>query len=108
MTKSLVRPDGSFEYICPVSGQHVQSHRPTVISPTDWLNSKIAAGKIKLVMGDLPEDASDASFEKAWKEASRNQAKALETLGWIKAEKKSEPEGDKKPEPIKLNAGEKK
>lgn len=105
MTLSLVKPSGSFEFVCPVSGQHVNSHRATVIKMTDWLNSKTAKGDLKVVLGNLPEDATDAAYEKAWREAGKNQAQALEALGWVKADKKAEPEkkadadADKKAEP---------
>lgn len=67
MRYMLVETTGDFMLVDP-NGQAIQSHRPSVVVSTGFVQSRMALDQIRW-LGDLPERATDAEFEKTFKDA---------------------------------------
>jgi hypothetical protein len=67
ITKSIVAslPDkhGKYAYADMHSGDVVSSRRPCVVTNTQFIQTKIAEGKIKLLLPNLPKEANDSEFK---------------------------------------------
>lgn len=66
--KHLIETTGPFGLLCTQSMQDVHNHRPTVVTVTDFLTSRMAKGEIRL-LGELKDEATDVEFCKYWDEA---------------------------------------
>jgi hypothetical protein len=65
--RMIVVTTGAFSLGCMVTQQEVHAHRPTVISPSAFLSSRIGIGQIDILVDKLPELANDVDFEKTFK-----------------------------------------
>lgn len=66
--KDLIETTGDHFFQVPETGQLVEFNRPTVVTHTQSIEAKLAAGALKLVAGGLPDTAEDAEFLEHWKE----------------------------------------
>lgn len=74
--KMLAETKGDFMFLDLSVGQRINSHRPSVVVVTDFLNARIGLGHI-IKVADVPDEATDEEFEAYWKESEdRNLALA--------------------------------
>lgn len=71
--KVLVETTGSFMLMS--NGQEVQNNRPSVIVNSDFFQSRVANGQLK-VLGQLQDTATDAEFAAFWVESKQDNALA--------------------------------
>ena len=62
--KSIVKPTAEHMYMDAHNGQVIEAFRPSVISTTNYTNTLLASGKIKLLASNLTDDATDEEFAK--------------------------------------------
>ena len=66
--KMLAETSGEFMLLDIGEGQAIQSHRPSVVVLSGFIQSRIALGQITKV-ADVPQEATDAEFEAYWNDA---------------------------------------
>ena len=76
--KSLVKPTSSIMLLL-AGGEIVHSDRPSVVTVTDFVSSRIASGVLETVASGLPDTATDAQFM-AYRKACRTNGKVDEPL----------------------------
>lgn len=68
MHKTIVETKTSVMLLDRGTGCEIPAHRPAVVFHTAFIDRFIANGTLKVLAGDLPEDASDADFAEIFKE----------------------------------------
>ena len=96
--KQIVKPSPKHPHMLMLNGgEVVQDHRPSVVTEQDYLQARIAKGEIKVLEGELPEEANDSDFEKFWEKNERNDKKAIaEFLGSLMSKRSEEKKSDDK------------
>lgn len=61
-------------------GEFLHSHRPSVVTYDDFLNTKVVRGQVKVLEKDLPDEASDAEFEKTLNASSGDKELAVSSF----------------------------
>lgn len=77
MTKALVKTTGDFLIMDPYTGEQVKWNRPTVVTWSGHLEGKLAGGDLKVLLGNLPMDASDEDFVKFLADSDGKEALAV-------------------------------
>lgn len=80
MAKQLVVTTGDFELV-DYSGSEtviIGKTRPVVVDNTSFIQARAAAGQIRVLETDLPDDATDEEFAGYWKESDGDQPLAVE------------------------------
>ncbi len=70
--RALVRTTKSCQYIH--LGQRVPHNRPAVITADPWWQERIAAGDIEVLLGNLPDAATEAEWLLHWKPEDMKQS----------------------------------
>lgn len=78
--KLLVETTGDFMLACPYTAQIVSSSRPSVVSPTPFIEARIGMRQLKVFSNKVGADATDAEFEKYWIESNGDPEFALESF----------------------------
>lgn len=95
--KCLLKPTTPFMLMLE-KGEVVEAHRPSVVSVTATVQTRLASGKLKLIAPDLPDTANDADFLKFWREAGRDEALAIDSyLSQFKLKEEVAPEVTEEP-----------
>ncbi len=66
--KNLVKTTGPFMLIDPQSGDEVSPFRPSVVTATNFIASRITLGQLKLLSAQVPAEATDKEFAAHWAE----------------------------------------
>lgn len=65
-TNVIVKPTGPYCYMDTHKGQFIESHRPSLVELSPFVETKIANQDLKLLVTGLPEEATDEEFVKAY------------------------------------------
>jgi hypothetical protein len=65
--KYLVETSGPFMLIDISVEFDIPSDRPAVVQPTGFIMAAAARGQLKILLNDLPDEASDPDFLEFWK-----------------------------------------
>lgn len=68
--KCIIVTTGMFSLLTPY-GEHVRPTRPTVVRRSSFIDSRIFKKELKLLVAELPEEASDEDFVQVWKESKK-------------------------------------
>lgn len=63
--KLLVETTGQFMLIVPGSRDEISAHRPSVVSPSSFVNQRAAVGQLS-TLGQVADEATDAEFGRYW------------------------------------------
>lgn len=87
--KLLVETTGSFMLKDPSTGDEIDNAHPSVVKRSEFIQSRTAMGQINIISVDLQEEATDAEFQKFWKECKGDKELAVESFlsAWGKAQK---------------------
>lgn len=77
MSKIIVKTTGPFLYMDSNVEQTVEAHRPTVVSPTSFIDDKVREKKITVLSEGLPDTANDEDFLKTYVASDRNEKLAV-------------------------------
>lgn len=106
--KLLVKVTGPFMLVDPSTKCEVSPDRPSVVVSSNFIETRLAVGQLKVLSNELKEVATDVEFGKFWMEASGDSDLAVESfLSAFKPEPEaavtSEPEVALEPKaPVKL------
>lgn len=96
--KIIAKPTGAFMLILAY-GETLMPHRPSVLTCDDFVQSKIAAGMVKVIESDLPEEATDLEYEKFWEESNKDEALSVQSFV-----SKFKPAAEPEAQPVKEEA----
>jgi hypothetical protein len=80
MTVNILQTRGSFMLICPVSGQVLESHRPSVIQDNSWFQDRRGIGQVEIALGDINPAFTDEMFVKLLAKHKGNVDAALDDV----------------------------
>lgn len=76
--KMIVESTSSdFMLILNPPGELIDSHRPTVVTKDEYLQKQIDAGKVHIIVPEVPDEALDADLKRIFDEEGRDKDKAL-------------------------------
>lgn len=78
--KILVETTGPFMLVNPETGCELAHNRPSVAISTNFLQSRIATGQVKVLSNPLMDSATDAEFHSYWKASDRKKNLAIESF----------------------------
>lgn len=70
MAKILIETTGEFMLTDMSNGQTIQSHRPSVVERTSFVDARSALGQI-VKLADVPDEATDTDFAGYWTDAGQ-------------------------------------
>lgn len=76
----LIKTTETHFYMDPHTRADIQAFRPSVVPTSNFINMLMGQGKIKLIEADLTEDATDAEYEKYFKECDKDERLATESF----------------------------
>tara|TARA_R110002072_G_scaffold23791_6_gene81599 strand:+ start:224 stop:562 length:339 start_codon:yes stop_codon:yes gene_type:complete len=93
--KTIVETKGDFMLVDPYTGDVIEDTRPSVVTFSPFIETRVANGQVKALATDLPEEANDADFVEYWKEKPDMavDAYASEFAAEEEPEPKSKPKG---------------
>lgn len=77
--KCIVKPSSPSMLVLD-HGEVVEAYRPSVVTATAFVNSRLASGMLVLVAADIPDAATDEDFRKFWKDSDRDEALAVQSF----------------------------
>lgn len=79
--KVIAKPTGPFMLVLD-RGEVLFSHRPSVVTMTDYLEMRVVKGEIKVLTAkdDLPDTASDSEFNQFWEDSNRDDDLAVKSF----------------------------
>lgn len=96
--KAIVETTKPIMLVDPYSGDLVEPDRPYVVAFTQFIQSRIGSGELRVLKGGLPETASDAEFAKFFKDSDGKADLAVEAFAsGLEGEKEAEPAPEPKP-----------
>lgn len=63
MIKALVQTEGNFQFVDPTNRQVVSAFRASVVFVTQFIQTKIASGALRILVSPLPSDLTDEGFK---------------------------------------------
>lgn len=66
MKKILVETKGSYMLHDLTTGCEIPHDRPAVVIASAFIDQRISKNQIKVLEGDLTDEATDAEFQKSW------------------------------------------
>ena len=98
--KILVETTGEFQLVDPFTAELIPSHRPGVVTATQFVEGRCARGEVK-VLAQLQDNATDEEFVNYWKESPEIAVDAFKSEFAPEAVTKAEDddEADQRPKP---------
>jgi len=93
--KVIAKTTGAFELYDP-NNREVMQVQPRVVEWTQFYESRTGAGQIKVLASNLPEEATDAAFQKFLEEA---ESEPLAVAAYLSLFEDDTEEGEPEPEP---------
>lgn len=103
MTKQLVITTGTFELV-DYSGTTttlIGNTRPVVVEKTSFIQARAAAGQLKVLDTELPDEATDEEFAKYWNESDGDQPLAVEAFKSSFGKTEDDDDGDEEKKPTR-------
>lgn len=97
--KCIVKPSTSIMMVLD-HNEVVYSNRPSVVTYTAFIQSRVASGQLLLVAPNVPALATDDQFKSFWKESDKDEALAVESFLAAVKEPEEVPEPTPAPTPI--------
>ena len=69
--KLIIETTGNFQLMLP-KDELAHYDRPSVVSPSGFLDSRISVGQVKVLAGNLPDMANDSDFVAYYKDSGRD------------------------------------
>lgn len=108
--KLLAETTGPFMLIDSALNQEIPANRPAVITSSAFTNRFAATNQLRIIVSDLPDEASDKDFAKFWAECEGDHDLAVEsfTSQFTDQAPEPEPKDETKPAPKRRTSRKKK